>query len=112
MVNSDFVLEWKSNRLCDESIKTSSTASNFLDPSLNHIGTKTRVKFSGGCLKQDKITYNHGKIVNIYMVYEITKNYNVSSYAAQENYLFGAVIFNLKYWYWQVEIFRIWYWIW
>ena len=94
MVNSDFVLEWKSNRLCDESIKSPSAPSNFLDPSLNYCCTKTREKFSGGCLKQDKITYNNGKIVNIYMVYEITKNYNISSYAAQENYLFGAVIFN------------------
>ena len=48
-------------------------------------------KFSGSCLKQNKATYNHGKIVNIYIVYEISKNYNISSYPTLENCLFGAV---------------------
>ena len=28
-------------------------------------------------LKQGKATYSHGKIVNIYIVYEISKNYNI-----------------------------------
>ena len=28
---------------------------------------------------QDGATYNHGTVVNIYMVYEISKNYNISS---------------------------------
>ena len=31
-------------------------------------------------LKQEKITFNHGKIVNIYIVYEIEKSVNISSY--------------------------------
>ena len=53
-------------------------------------GTKTRVKFSGSCLKQDKATYN-GAIVNKYNVHEISKNYNISSYPTLENYLYGAV---------------------
>ena len=57
----------------------------------NYYGTKTRVKFSGSCLKQDKATYNHGTIVNIYIVYEIIKNYNISSYPTLENCLFGTV---------------------
>ena len=47
---------------------------------LTHYGTKARVKFSRICLKQDQATYNHGTIVNIYNVYEISKNYNISSY--------------------------------
>ena len=42
-----------------------------INPSLNFVGTKARVKFSTDCLKQEKITYYHGKIVNIYIVYEI-----------------------------------------
>ena len=49
------------------------------------------VKFSGSCLRQNKATYNHGTIVNIYIVYEISKNYNISSSPTLENYLFGAV---------------------
>ena len=30
-------------------------------PLLNFIVTKTRVKFDGSCLKQNKITFSHGK---------------------------------------------------
>ena len=55
------------------------------------MGTKSRVRFRGSCLKQDKITYNHGKKVNIYIVYEIDKNDNRSSNPKIENCLFGAV---------------------
>ena len=42
-------------------------------------GNKIRAKFSGSCLK-DKITYCYGKIV--YIVYEIIRNFSVSSYPA------------------------------
>ena len=43
-------------------------------------------------MKQDKITYTHGKIVNIYIVYEINKNDNIiSGNPTLENCLFGAV---------------------
>ena len=52
---------------------------------------KLRVKFNGDCLKQGKITFNHGKIINIYIVYEIQKIVNVSDYPTLENCLFGAV---------------------
>ena len=42
--------------------------------------------------KRDKITYIHGKIVNIYIVYEINKNDSTtSSDSTLENCLFGAV---------------------
>ena len=43
-------------------------------------------------MKQDKITYTHGKIVNIYIVYEINeKDSMTNSDAILENCLFGAV---------------------
>ena len=54
-------------------------------------GNKIRVEFNVSCLKQDKITYNHGTIVNIYIVYEISKNCNISSYPTFENCFFEAV---------------------
>ena len=47
--NTDHISAWKSKRLSDESIKALSTSDNSLSPSLNHIGTKTRGKFSGSC---------------------------------------------------------------
>ena len=57
----------------------------------SYCGTKTRVKFNGSCLKQDKIIYTHGKIVNIYIVYEINKIFPISSYPTLDNCLFGEV---------------------
>ena len=62
-----------------------------LNPSLNYVGTKTRVEFKGDCLKQDKILFSHVEIIKIYIVYEINKNVNISSYPMLENCLFGAV---------------------
>ena len=43
-------------------------------------------------MKQDKVTFNHGKIGNIYIVYEISKNINISDYPTLENCFLGAVI--------------------
>ena len=40
---------------------------------------------------EDKARYSHGAIINIYIVYEISKNYNISSYPTLENCLFGTV---------------------
>ena len=77
--------------LSDERLN-SNTASNYkITSELSYYGTKIRVEFNGSCLKQDKVTYSHGKIVNIYIVYEISKNYNISTYPTLENCLFGAV---------------------
>ena len=54
--------------------------------------TKTRVEFKRTCTKQDKITHDERKIAKIFIVYEMNKNFNVSSYPTLENCLFGAVI--------------------
>ena len=56
------------------------------------MGTKTRAEFEESCLKQDKITLNHWKIVKIYIVYEISdNNNNNSSYPTLKHFLFGAI---------------------
>ena len=89
--NCKYVFYWQSKGLSDERIN-SITASNYsVTPFLDYYGTKTRVEFSGNCLKQGKITYTHGKVVNIYTVYEISKSINISDYPTLENCLFGAV---------------------
>ena len=78
----------------DERIN-SITASNYsITLKLSYYDSKTRLKFNGSCLKQDKGTSSHGTIANIYIVYEISKNYNISSYPTLENCLFGAVSLN------------------
>ena len=89
--NGEYISFWKSRGLSDEKINSITASNHIFTPSLDYLGPKIRVKFNGSCLKQDKITYTHGRIVNIYIVYEISKNYNISSYSTLENCLFGAV---------------------
>ena len=89
--SGSYIYFWKSMGLSDERLN-SNTASNYtITPELSFYGTKTRVEFSGSCLKQGKVTYSHETIVNIYIAYEISKYYNISSYPTLENCLFGAV---------------------
>ena len=65
--------------MSDERINYITTPNYIITPELSLYGTKARVKFSGSSLKQDQATYNHGTIVNMYRVYEISKNSNISS---------------------------------
>ena len=67
------------------------TDNKILNPSLDYIGSKIRVKFRGDYLKQKRVTFNHGKTVNIYIIYEIERTIGISSYPTLENCLFGAV---------------------
>ena len=39
----------------------------------------------------NKVTYDHRKVVNIYIVHEINKKFNISDYLTLKNYLFGVV---------------------
>ena len=64
VTSTDYVSLWKSKGLSDETIKPSTTSDNSLTPALSHYGTKTKVK-------QPKISCFHGKVVNIYIVYEL-----------------------------------------
>ena len=63
--SGNYIYFWKSKGLSDEMINYNTISNYSITPELSHYGTKTRVKFSGSCLKQDKATYNHGAIVNI-----------------------------------------------
>ena len=90
--NGNYIYYWKSKALSDERINSIKTSDYGITPCLSYCDTnKIRVKFDGGCLKQDQGTLLHGGIVNIYIVYEITDNFNVSSYPTLENCLFGTV---------------------
>ena len=88
--NIKYISSWQSKGLSDESIKPPATSDYKLNPKVNYYGTKTRLEFRGSCLKQDKSTFNHGKIVNIYIVYELDKTY-VKTHPTLVNCLFGAV---------------------
>ena len=66
----DHVLSWQSKGISNESIKPPTTSNYSLNPRLNYYGTKTRVQFTGSCLKQPNHTFTPEKIVNIYIAYE------------------------------------------
>ena len=71
ITNTDHISSWKSKGLSAESIKPPTKFDNSLTPKLNYYGNKVRVKFTGSCLKQPKISYTYEKVVNICIVYEL-----------------------------------------
>ena len=58
---------------------------------MSYYGIKTRVKFTGSCLKQPKVLCTHDPIVNIYIVYELGASSFYSNDLTLKNCLFGAV---------------------
>ena len=92
ITNKLSILSWQSKRLSTENIDPPTTS---LFPSINYVGNKIRVKFSGSCLKQsNKLTYTHKKIVNICIVYERGASSSNVNDPTQESCLFGAVTKN------------------
>ena len=91
IANTDCVSSWKSKGLSAETIKPPTTSDNSLTPAVSYYGTKTRVKFTGSCLKQPKISYTHGKVVNIYIVYELGASSSHNNDPTLKNCLFGTV---------------------
>ena len=90
IASTNYVSSWQSKGLSNETIMPPSTSDNSLNPTVNYYGTNARLEFRGSCLKQDKATFNHGKIVNIYIVCELDKTY-VKTHPTLVNCLFGAV---------------------
>ena len=89
---TNYVSSWQSKGLSTEVIKPPSTSDNSLKPTLSYyLASRIRVKFSGSCLKQDKITFTHGKVVNIYIAYELGASSSNNSEPTIKNFLFVAV---------------------
>ena len=92
IANTKFISSWKSKGLSDETITPYATSDNSLTPLIDHDGSKVRIKFNNGCLKQsNKLTYYYGHIVNIYIVYELDASSSNDSEPTLKNCLFGAV---------------------
>ena len=51
--------------MSDQSINPPCASDNSLPPLIDYLGNKIRLKFNESCLKQPKMTYTHGTIVNI-----------------------------------------------
>ena len=81
--NTVYVHYWQSKRLSDGKINAPGTSSsNDQAPVLEYRGARIRLKFKGDLLRQNKVTYNHGKIVHIYIVYEI-----ISTFTSQKFFI-------------------------
>ena len=52
ITNNNYISSWKSKGLSAESIKPPTTSDDNPTPALSYYGTKTRVRFTGSCLKQ------------------------------------------------------------
>ena len=97
-LNSNCIIEWKSKGLSNESLEVVSATGNTLTPSINYYEKKVRLRFTESVLQQKAVIYSHKKkIVNLYLVYEITNFPNVSSYSTLKNALFGADIDKYSY---------------
>ena len=66
--------------MSNERINSIKTPTHSTTSNLNYYGTKTRVELNGSCLKQHEITSIYGKVVNIYIFYEISKSINISDF--------------------------------
>ena len=86
-----YIYFWKSEGLSRENITALTTTDYTLSPQLSYLCYKKRVEFKGSCSNQGKITYTHGKIVNLYIAYEISKNYHITNCSPLKDCLFGAV---------------------
>ena len=90
-MNTDYVLSWKSKGLSDETITSYATSDISLTPLIDYYVSKVRVKFTGSCLKQPRLSYIHGKVVNIYIVYELGASSSNNNDPTLRSCLFGAV---------------------
>ena len=67
------------------------TSDNSLTPLIDYYDYNIRVRFNGSVLKQPKVTYTHGKIVNIYIVYELGAYSSNDNDPTLKSCSFGAV---------------------
>ena len=91
IANNLYLSSRKSKELSAETVKPPATSVNGLTPLIDYLGNKIRIKFNGSCLKQSKLQYTHGTIVNIYIVYELGTLGSNDNDSTLKKCLFGAV---------------------
>ena len=88
--NSTFISSRESKGLSNEKIGSTKTSNYNQAPRLVYDNARIKLNFSGDLLRPDKVTYKHGPVVNIYIVYRLTPGINNSD-VTLENCLSGAV---------------------
>ena len=81
---------WESKGLSNEKISSINASRSATEPNLEYDNARIKLRFREGLLSQDKVTYNHGPMLNIYIVYRLTPDTKDSGITL-ENCLFGAV---------------------
>ena len=77
--NRNRIIALKSKGLSDESIKFPVTSGDSLNPEIHFSGTKMEVEFDGSCLKQEKRTFKHKSILNVFFVYEYIYGHTIKT---------------------------------
>ena len=90
ITNTNYISSWKSKGLSAESIKPFPTSDNIPTPLIDCYNYKIKVKFNGSFLRQTKVAFTHGKVVNIFMVYELVDLALTLMILHLKNCLFGA----------------------
>ena len=89
--NGNHIYYGKSKGLSDERINSIKTSDYGITSYLSYYDTnEIRVKFNEGCLKKDQGTFLHGGIVNVYIVYKVSKNINIRDYPTLEKGYFHS----------------------
>ena len=91
VANTDYVSSWKSKELSPETIKAPAIYDNSLTSALSYYDSKVRVKFTGSCLKQPTLRYQHKNLVNIYIAYEVGASTSYNNDPTLKTCLCGAV---------------------
>ena len=89
-----YISSWQSKGLSDETSKPPATSETIA--TIDYLGNKIRLKFNGSILRQRKVSYTHGKVVNIYIVYELGASTPHSDDPTLKNCLFGAVTLTIN----------------
>ena len=83
--NNNYILSWQSKGLSNLEIDSIKTNNYLLNPRIDYYDmSKIRIKFNESFLNRFPPTILHGRIVNIYIVYEITNNFNVMQAIIQQ----------------------------
>ena len=92
IANTKYISWWKSKGLSHETIKPYATSDNSLTPLIDYYGSKVRLKFNKGCLKQsNNLIYDYGSRLSIYIVYERGASSSNNSDPTLKSCLFSAV---------------------
>ena len=90
-VITGYLSSWEYRGLSAESINPPTTSDNMLTLVLSYYDMKIKVKFTRNSLKQSTTSYNHRKVVKIYIIYELGAVSSRNNDPTLKNCLFGVI---------------------